>query len=311
MIPFIQRVFNLRSSASWGSASSRAGVSRPAHDLDGQGGHVEIGVDGTPAPSQMDARDAVFLDVDPGHLGVEMEAHAELLEVAVPRVDPDVIGRTAQHPIDVDVRSDHVEEQAQADIAARAGADLPGPGRHQRPGDAVGQVPAISRRAPLGLRELPPADVLPLAVASFLAAGQQDPQAFGQKGQILGRYPEVGVDQAAQDQRHIAGRPGQMGRYDERGQVAAGHLEERRGDEVAEHSIGLVLERDSPHGVGDVGVEGGKEPETVLGRKPGQGRRAPRGDRWARRSCGPCRRADRAARRRPPRSPARPARGQW
>ncbi len=110
-------------------------------------------------------------------------------ELLGPGIDPDVARRTVQNAVDAAACLGQVEEQLEEDVAAGARAHLPGPRRHEGASRAVGQELAKRRAALVGVDVVPPALVLPLAVAALVAAREERQQALDEEGVVLRRDP--------------------------------------------------------------------------------------------------------------------------
>ncbi len=142
------------------------------------------------------------------------DAHVDAAagELVDPRADPDVARRPVQNAIGTAACAAQVEEQLKQDVTAGACAHLPCPRRHQRARGAVGQELAKRGTANVGVDEVPPALVLPLAVAALVAAREEREQALYEEGVVLRRDPERRreVEEKTTHEPEVLERFGQM-----------------------------------------------------------------------------------------------------
>jgi hypothetical protein len=100
MIPFIQRVLRRCSPASRGSALQLVACQQ-THHLDRECGNVEVRrvLERLPVGDDGDAPDPAGPAVDRLHLVLRSVVDSQLAQVRKPRIDPDVVGGTVQHPV--------------------------------------------------------------------------------------------------------------------------------------------------------------------------------------------------------------------
>ena len=265
-MPFIQRVQLLQVGERRRRPLQVIGHQR-GHRLHGQGRNVVVrgdaGAPGGALHRRAGYSPAVrFHPDDPGS-GVEL--HAQLLEVRRPGVDPDVIGRTRQQSIEYAVRADQAIQQLQLSAADRPGTALLGPHRHHGAREALPQVCLVGPRHPRRRDELPPGDVLVFRKPPLGAACGHDQQAADEEAHFV--QGNAKRREKLQKERpevlqcgRETGEPGDLGLPGPRQEHARRHGEivER----VAMGAVGCPA-----HGVGDVLVETGEEPEPVLARK--------------------------------------------
>ena len=163
--------------------SAQRSGERP-HDLHGQRGDVEVRCHR--ACRSGHAGDSAVLDEEPLHRGVEAHVDAEPAQVLHPRVDPGHVGRRVEHTIGPPTHSGQVEEELGEDQPTGSGADLLRPSRDQRASQAVGEELPERRRTAISADERPPALLLPLCVATFVAARQQRQQPLEQHSLFSG-----------------------------------------------------------------------------------------------------------------------------
>ena len=202
-----------------------------------------------------------------------------------PRVDPDVVRGTVQHPVGLAARAREVQEELEQYVAAGAGAHLARLGGDERAGEPIRQELAVGRRARLGAGELPPALVLIFGEATLLAGRQQQQQPIDEVGLLVSRDAEPGRvgEQGAKREVELGRRGREVGGSDDLRSTGTRHLHPCRRDEVREHAVALASERNPAHGVRKVTIEAGKEAKAVfageiaaaLGPRPGH-RHAPR-----------------------------------
>ena len=191
-------------------------------------------------------------------------------QVLDPRIDPHLVGRAVEDAIGSAADVGDVEQQLSEDQATCASTDLPGPGRDQRPREAVGEVGPEGLGTAIGAHELPPALVLPLLVAPLITAREQRQQTLHEHRLLRERDAEPcrPLDQEPADNREVVERRRQMGGADDLlALVRPGdhHAGGRR--QPVEHAA--AGGRDPAHRVGDVAIEAREEAEPVLGRQVG------------------------------------------
>jgi hypothetical protein len=223
-------------------------------------------------PSDTVTADALPVAGDAQHRRVEVKRHAALRKQLPPRVDPHVAGRAVEQAVRAAAHAREVEQQLEQDVAAGAGADLARPGGHQRAGQAVAEVLAKGRRAPVGLHERPPAHALPLLEAALVAARQQDEQLVGEEDLLVDGDAQLGApgEQEAHHRLEVVERRGQPRGADHVPAPARlGEQDPARRDEVVQDALRVARVGDAPHRVGHVAVEAGEEAKAVLGRQFG------------------------------------------
>ncbi len=242
----------------------------------------------------------------------DVEAHAEPAQHLHPRIDPGLVRRRVQDPVGravVAAALDVVDERL-AHVPDGAGGRLALLGRHDRTGQAAGEDLLVLVRLVLGLDEVPPAHVLPLAVPALVARGDEDHEPLDEVRKLVGRK-RVLVEGVEEQPPHAVRRAGLVGvGRDPEDRPVGASLGARR-LRLASLPRGCPTRRSGCRGTGS-----GASSRERGGRSRGRsGTRAHPAAACARRRpcrppgcCAPCRRAP-CARRRPPGSRARPARG--
>jgi hypothetical protein len=242
-------------------------------DVSAHGEHVHVGGDGgglTAAPHPH-ARDGPVGELQPLDRGVGKPPHALALEVAEPRIDPRLGGRRVEQPARLVV---HREEDVADEDAGRlqpdgAGAGLLGLGGDQVPGQRAGEQVLVERAEALGPHEVPPAQLVVLVVPPGVARRDE----LGQPG---GEVQQLVQLQAGDDPEQADQRLGQVGDRVDGEQLLVRERDVERvlprepgrlpEGQVVLHAVGVGPVGDPRHGVDDVAVVAGEEPEAVLAR---------------------------------------------
>ena len=134
--------------------------------------------------------------------------------------------------------------------------------RDERPRQTLGQNLLILGGLVVGIDETPPRDLLVLTQPPFLARGQDLVHPLGKELRFVRR--DAGVDVSDFPDRLNPGLKcfGELGRRDDRFGVLLSHLDLRRRYEVVYNVT--RRERNASHGVWQVLVEAGKEPEAMF-----------------------------------------------
>ena len=191
------------------------------------------------------------------------------LEVAAPRIDPDVVRRAVEHAIGARPRRDDVEQQLDEDVADRLGARGARLGRDQRARDAVAEQLLIGGRALLGADEFPPADLFVVVVRRSrheVTICQTFEPKKRRSSWVRSRSPPRKRPRSSSITRTsviVRGRTGDQ--IDGMASVAV-QLAARRVDEVVGDGARRPV-RDPGHRVGDVPVEAREEAKPVLARQ--------------------------------------------
>ena len=149
------------------------------------------------------------------------------------------------------------------------GAHLASLGRDQAAGEPVSEELLVAGRAAFGSREGPPALVLVLREPPLLAAREQQQQPVGEVELLLDGDADVGGvrKQGAKGKVEVAQRRGKVSRRDDLRASVTSDLHLAGRNQVSEHAVPPSLDRDPPHGVGQVAVEAREESKAVLAGK--------------------------------------------
>ncbi len=164
-------------------------VQQPIQPLDGQRGDEEISVLGR-VVLELDRRYplAVAMERFDTQPSAKLEGFRKPpFEVGDPGIEPDVVRRTGQHAIRLPVEANELPEDAQSDVADRLGRRLAALSRHQRPRQAVREIPVILFGAIQRSDERPPPNRFVLRFPTGATAGGDLPNFLGEDLQILTR----------------------------------------------------------------------------------------------------------------------------
>ena len=196
-----------------------------------------------------------------------VKRHAEALQVRDPWIDPDIVRRSSEQPVENTIRRDQARQQLQLRRADRARAAFLGAHRDQRASDALPEVRLIGARHPRRRDKVPPGDVLVLRQAPLGTTGRDDQDAADEEAHLRDRDPER-RQQFHQEEakllqvRRTAGQPGDLGLPGARQQHAGSD-----GKIVVRAAVRPV--RDAAHGIRDVPVKTGEEAKAMLaGQRP-------------------------------------------
>ena len=285
-------------------------VPQPAGPLDGHRADEPVRLDPPTAAARLGARrdDLPAPRLEPIDGGADDELHALLLEERDPRVDPRLVGRRVEDAVQgaVVAAAHRVVDERLGHVADRAGTRHRLLGGDQVAREAGRKHLLVLRRLRVGLEVVPPADLLPLAVAALVAAREEDREALGEELDLVGRDAVPG-QRLLEVALHAVGRRRLL-------RIRADAEQQRVGPAAVAEELAAL-------GVLEVVVDAVRVPGArgcaascrgCGGRSRGRsGTRARpaapcarRPPSWARPCCAPCRRA-RGARRRSPRSRAR------
>ena len=239
-------------------------VHRQSHDVVIRSMHGP----GAVSAAGRDARDPALLAVDRLDPRAGHELHAHGAEVLDPGANPHVAGGPIEDAIEAPPAREQIERELEERGRGGAGAPLLGAHRHERPGEGATIIDLVGSAAPIRLDELPPRDILELADATLVRAGEIDQEAL-QKEQRLrpGNAELAKVEERLQRSEEASRMSREARREDHRAPPRHGDLDLGRGDEVAEHAALLPAKGDARHRVREVPVEAGEEAKPVL---PGQ-----------------------------------------
>ncbi len=219
------------------------------------------GLDDPSGPADMGMAD------DAVDVTVELVLDPRGPQILEPGVEPDLVGRPVENTVGARAGGDQVENQGQPDIAFDVSIGEMGVRGHQRAGEPFGEELLIPLRLVVGVDELPPAHRLVDLLPSGVTAGVHLPEPVHEEIDLallqthLGR--QVG-EQILEDLLEVPFVSRKACRHLDRRLAIERELNPGGVDQVVDHVA--VPERDPAHGVGDVLVEAGEEPEAVLSR---------------------------------------------
>ncbi len=202
------------------------------------------------------------------------EPHALAAQVRDPRVDPRLVGRQVEHPVDLPVVAllGHGEDERLPHVADRPRARHGLLGGDQVAGQPGGEDLLVLLGAGLRTDEVPPAAVLPLPEPALVAAGEEDQQPLHEVGQLLRRHVPAGQLLGQVPTHPLDAQQRLRVRADAEDEgvgvvTVADELPLRGVDEVVPDAVGVAGERRTTHRVRHVVVEAREEPEAVLPRQ--------------------------------------------